>query len=352
MKLSKRKKIVIAFSSVPFFRGGAEILVESLYKELIKRQFDCELVSIPFKWYPKEQILKHAFMWRLLDLTESNGQKIDMVIATKFPSYWVRHDNKVTWLIQQFRQVYDLYGTQYSDFSDSSETDRIIREDIIRTDKQVLSESNKLFTISKNTSKRLSFFNGINGETLYHPPSLAGRYYYADAGDYILSVGRLDSLKRIDLLIKALAKSQSQVKCIITGKGPHEEVLRKLAASYGITDRIKFAGFVTDEELLNLYANCLAVYYAPFDEDYGYVTLEAFLSKKPVITCKDSGGVLEFVEDRVNGLVSNPDPLEVADVIDSLFFTPDKYIQYGLNGYEKVKDISWDNVINRLIERL
>lgn len=348
----KKKRIAIAFASVPFNQGGAELMVESLQRELIKRNFQCELISLPFKWYPKEEILKHAFAWRLFDLSESNRQKIDMVITTKFPSYWVRHDNKVTWLIQQFRQVYDLYGTPYSDFNDSSKTDRMIREDIIRTDKQVLSESKKIFTISENTSKRLRFFNGIAGEPLYHPPSLVGRYYNADVGDYILSVGRLDSLKRVDLLIEALAKSKSQVKCIIAGKGSQEEVLRKLAASYGIADRIKFAGFVTDDELLNLYANSLAVYYAPYDEDYGYITLEAFLSRKPIITCQDSGGVLEFVENKENGLVALATPQEVGDAIDTLFYDHSKCVQYGLNGYGKVKDISWDNVIDRLTESL
>lgn len=350
--MKKNKRIVIAFASVPFNRGGAELHVESLHRELIKRNYQCELISLPFKWYPKEEILKSAFAWRLLDLSESNGQKIDMVIATKFPSYWVKHDNKITWLIHQFRQVYDLYGTPYSDFTDSSHIDKSIREDIIRTDRIVLTESKKIFTNAQNTSNRLRLYNGIDGEPLYHPPSLVGRYFNADIGDYILSVGRLDSLKRIDLLIEAIARTKSQVKCIIAGKGPHEDTLRELAKSRGIIERVKFAGFVSDEELLKLYSNCLAVYYAPFDEDYGYVTLEAFLSKKPVITCKDSGGVLEFAENEVNSLITNPSPQEIADAIDKLFYDHNKVIQFGLNGYELVKDISWDNVINRLTETL
>jgi len=350
--MKRNKRIVIAFASVPFIRGGAEIMVESLQQELIKRGFQCEIVSLPFKWYPKEEILKSAFAWRLLDLSESNGQKIDMVIATKFPSYWIKHNKKVTWLVHQHRAVYDLYGTPYSDFNESSPEDRILRKDIISTDNHVLLEAKKLFTISQTTSKRLYSYNGIKAESLYHPPSLVGRYFNADIGDYILSVGRLDPLKRIDLLIEAIARTKSQVKCIIAGKGPHEDTLRELAKSRGIIERVKFAGFVSDEELLKLYSNCLAVYYAPFDEDYGYVTLEAFLSKKPVITCKDSGGVLEFAENEVNSLITNPSPQEIADAIDKLFYDHNKVIQFGLNGYELVKDISWDNVINRLTETL
>ena len=350
--MKKKKRIVIAFASVPFIRGGAEIMVESLQQELIKRGFQCEIVSLPFKWYPKEEILKSAFAWRLLDLSESNGQKIDMVIATKFPSYWIKHNKKVTWLVHQHRAVYDLYGTPYSDFNESSPEDRILRKDIISTDNHVLLEAKKLFTISQTTSKRLYSYNGIKAESLYHPPSLAGRYFNADTGDYILSVGRLDSLKRIDLLIEAISRTKSNVKCIIAGKGPHEDALREIVKSRGIIGRVEFAGFVSDEELLELYANCLAVYYAPFDEDYGYVTLEAFLSKKPIITCEDSGGVLEFAENGVNSLITKPNPQEVADAIDKLFYDHNKVTQFGLNGYERVKGISWDNVINRLTETL
>jgi glycosyltransferase involved in cell wall biosynthesis len=350
--MKKKKRIVIAFASVPFIRGGAEIMVESLQQELIKRGFQCEIVSLPFKWYPKEEILKSAFAWRLLDLSESNGQKIDMVIATKFPSYWIKHNKKVTWLVHQHRAVYDLYGTPYSDFNESSPEDRMLRKDVISTDNQVLSEAKELFTISQTTSKRLYSYNGIKAESLYHPPSLAGRYYHDDTGDYILSVGRLDPIKRIDLLIEAISRTKSNVKCIIAGKGSQEDALREIAKARGIIERVKFAGFVSDEELLELYANSLAVYYAPFDEDYGYVTLEAFLSKKTIITCDDSGGVLEFAENGVNSLITKPNPQEVADAIDKLFYDHNRVIQFGLNGYERVKGISWDNVINRLTETL
>ena len=63
-----------------------------------------------------------------------------------------------------------------------------------------------------------------------------------------------------------------------------------------------------DEDLLALYAGCRAVLYAPLDEDYGYVPVEAFLSQRPVITTGDAGGPLEFVEDGVDGLVRPPEP--------------------------------------------
>ena len=50
------------------------------------------------------------------------------------------------------------------------------------------------------------------------------------------------------------------------------------------------ARYISDEEKLRLYANCLGVIYPPLDEDYGYITLEAMLAQKPVVTTRDAGG--------------------------------------------------------------
>ena len=83
-------------------------------------------------------------------------------------------------------------------------------------------------------------------------------------------------------------------------------------------DRVVFAGAVAGDELIDLYAGALAVVYAPFDEDYGYVTLEAFLCAKPVITATDSGGTLEFVVDGQNGFVCAPEPAAIGAALARL----------------------------------
>ena len=67
-------RIVVCEAQVPFVHGGAEVHVRELVRELRARGYQAELVSVPFKWYPKEEILPHAAAWRLLDLSESNGQ--------------------------------------------------------------------------------------------------------------------------------------------------------------------------------------------------------------------------------------------------------------------------------------
>lgn len=350
--MARKKRIVITFASVPFVRGGAELLAENLHREILRRGFDCELVALPFKWYPREQILRHAFSWRLLDLTESNGEKIDLVIATKFPSYWVKHPNKVTWLVHQFRQVYDLYGTPYSDFNMTIPSDRQIMKEIKSTDTMTLQESQRIFSIARNVSQRLEAFNHVPSTPLYHPPQMAGRYYQGETGNYILSVGRLDGIKRIDLLINSFQYVKGDLQCIIAGTGPEEANLRKLIRQLDLEARVKLVGYVSEQELLDLYANCRAVYYAPFDEDYGYVTLEAFLSCKPVVTTHDSGGVLEFVTHDENGLVTTGEAQALAEALELLYSRPGLAGEMGKRGFEKVRHISWDDVIDRLTETL
>lgn len=349
-----RKRIAITFASVPFIRGGAELCAESLRTELVKRGFEAELVSIPFQWCPKIELLKNCLIWRTLNIDEIAGQKIDLVIATKFPSYVISHPNKVTWLFHQHRAIYDLYRTPFSDFDPNSPEDQRIREQIIRIDAKTLQESQKIFTIARNTSNRLQLYNQIASATLYHPPKHYGRYYSEAYGDYILSVGRLEELKRTALLIRSLQYTDPKVKCVIAGTGGQETYLKRLTHDLKLENRVQFTGFVEDDELLRLYANCFAVYFAPFDEDYGYVTLEAFLSRKPIISCVDSGGVMEFAEHETNGLVANEaDPLIFGELIDRLYHERSSLApELGQHGYQRVKDIHWDDTIEQLTSTL
>jgi len=344
----RKKKVAICHAQVPFFSGGAEIHIEQLYENLKRHGYEADLIKIPFKWYPKENLIKNAFLWRMIDLSESNGEEIDLVIGTKFPSYGIKHSNKVTWLIHQYRQAYDLFGTEFSDFTDSLE-DTAIRNSIRHFDNVSLTESKKIYTNAANTKNRLKIFNNIESEVLYHPPKHVGKYFNDNEDNYILSIGRLDKLKRIDLLIEAMRYTDKNITCLIGGTGPEENNLNKLVDKYSLGDRVKFLGFVEDKDLIDLYANCLGVFYAPKDEDYGYITLEAFLSKKPVITCVDSGGVLEFVKNNENGFICNVESTLLAEKINILYSNKgSKNKEFGENGYSLVKDISWDNVIEKL----
>jgi glycosyltransferase involved in cell wall biosynthesis len=342
------RTILVCEAQVPFVHGGAEVHVRELTRELRARGYDTELVSVPFKWYPKQEILPHAAAWRLLDLSESNGRPIDLVIATKFPSYFARHPNKVAWLIHQYRAAYELCGTAYSDFG-HNESDVGLRDTLMRLDTTMLRECRRIFTNAKNTASRLARYNGLAAEPLYHPPRLAPRLREGPYEDYVLSVGRIESVKRVDLIVNALAEVDSRLRLVVAGDGTQRANVERIAEARGMTHRISFLGSVGDDELVELYRRALAVIYPPYDEDFGYVTLEAFLSRKPVITCTDSGGPIEFVVHGENGLVCDPVPQALAAAISQLASDRSRAADMGAAGHAVARRVSWDGVIERLV---
>jgi glycosyltransferase involved in cell wall biosynthesis len=341
-------RILVCEAQVPFVHGGAEVHVRELVRELRARGHQAELVSVPFKWYPKEEILPHAAAWRLLDLSESNGVPVDIVIASKFPTYFVRHPRKVAWLIHQYRAVYELCGTEYSDFS-HTEGDVGLRDRLIQLDTEMLGECRAIFANARNTAARLAKYNGLAAEALYHPPRLADRLRPGPYGDYVLSVGRIESVKRVDLLVRAMPMVNSRIRLVVAGDGTQRANVERVAEEAGVADRVSFLGTATDEMLLDLYAGALGVLYPPFDEDFGYVTLEAFLARKPVITCTDSGGPNEFVVDGVNGFSCEPAPEAIAAAIEALATDRGRAAAMGEAGREAAVRITWDGVVEKLV---
>jgi len=284
----------------------------------------------------------------MVDITESNGQKIDLAICTKWPSYMVKHPNKVTWLVHQFRQIYDWFGTPMSDFTNWP-ADVQVRRTIIDMDGKALAESRRIFTISRNVASRLKRFNGLDGIPLYPPVRSGLDLQPGPYGDYILSVNRLDAAKRVGMLLDALAASAPGVRAVIAGTGPEAESLKRKARHLGISEHVEFTGYASDEEISRLYANARAVYYAPIDEDYGYGTVEALTAARPVITTDDSGGVLEFIEDGKTGLVTAPDPKRIARSVLRLMEDSREVDRMGAAGKARVSNLTWDHVVDSLL---
>jgi glycosyltransferase involved in cell wall biosynthesis len=342
------KRILICATQVPFARGGAELLVEGLRDALRAHGHIVDVVALPFAWQPHELIGRSALAWRLLDLASTHGQPIDQVICTKFPSYAVRHPRKVVWLVHQHRQAYDWYGTPFSDFANTPD-DRAVRDMLLRMDRSTLGEAQRLCTISRNVSARLRRFNGLDSQPLYPPSRYAGQLRAGPYGDYILSDARLDAAKRLDLLLRALARTTAPVPCIFTSSGPEQEPLERLARQLGLGERVQFRGYVPDAELIELYAGARAVYYAPFDEDYGFTAVQALAAARPVLTTEDAGGVLEFVEDGANGFVVAPQPDAIAARLDTLAGDAALAARLGAAGPARVAGISWEHVLDTLV---
>src|SRR5688572_27574184 len=340
--------VLVCETQVPLVRGGAELLVQQLVGALRSRGIAADRVSLPFKWYPKDEILPHAAAWRLLDLSESNGRPIDLVIATKFPTYFARHPRKVCWLVHQHRAAYELCGTDYSDFG-HDEIDIGLRDRLMALDEEMLGECRGLYTISRTVTARLQTYNGLASTPLYHPPLLAPKLSPGPSGNYVLSVARLEKNKRIDLAVRSLKHLPSHIRMIVVGEGSHRPFIERAAQEEDVADRVKFTGAIEDDDLVKLYRECLALVYVPFDEDYGLATLEAFLAGKPVVTARDSGGTLEFVEDGTNGFIVEPSPEPIAAALARIISNPALAESMGASGRDLAMHISWDSVIERLL---
>jgi glycosyltransferase involved in cell wall biosynthesis len=344
------RRVVVCGTQVPFAWGGAEILVECLRDQLRARGFAAELVTLPFVWPERLDLAKAGLAWRTLDLRQLDGRPVDLVVGTRFPSYLVRHPRKVVWLIHQLRQVYDLLGTPYSDFAPHRPRDARAIAMVQAMDRRGLGEARRVFTISGNVAERLQRHNGVAARVLYPPPRLDGRLREGPFGDHVFTVGRLDEIKRVELLVRALRHTAQPVRARIAGSGPQREALEALAAKLGVADRVDFLGFVADAQVVEEYAGCLAAYYAPYDEDYGFVTVEAFQAGKPIVTTNDSGGVLELVEDGRSGVVCAPEPRAIAAGLDRLWGDRGLARRMGEAGRARVREIAWDRVVEQLVE--
>ena len=340
-------RVLVLSVQTPFSRGGAEKHVARLTDELRRRGVEADLVTMPLVERERFDLVRSALAWRMFDWSEVGGRPVDAVIATRFPSYAAPHANKVVWLIHQYRQAYDQFGSPFSDLTSSPE-DRRTREAIAEIDRVGLSEARAVFANSRTVAERLLRHNGIQSRPLYHPPPLAGRYRSGRAGDYVLTVGRFDPWKRTDLLVRALASAPS-VRLTVVGRGPDEERLHRLAADLSVGGRIRWIPEATDDELLALYADARLVAIAPSGEDLGYVPLEAFLSGKAVVTTDDAGGPLEFVRDGETGIVVPARAEAIGAALEAAWGRPDALARMGDRGRARAAALSWDEAVGALL---
>lgn len=339
-------RIIVATVQVPFIVGGAELHANNLAQNLRRFGHEVEIVTFPFKFTPQSYISDMASFIEKIHFDNFGWVSVDKLIALRFPAYYVRHEDKVVWLLHQHRAVYDLYS------EDTADADlRDLKQKITALDTASLERCRRIYANSRNVARRLKHYNGIDSTPLYHPPQGAEQFYCAEPSPYVFYPSRMEPLKRQDLVIEAMRYVKSDIKLILAGIGGLSELCRNLVDKYQLHHRVAILGHISESEKLAYYANSLGVVYAPQDEDYGYVTLEAMLSSKPVITCTDSGGPLEFVEDDQTGYIATPDPQALAEKIDKLAANRQNSKSLGLCGRSLYaqKGINWDNVVNTLL---
>ena len=348
-------RIGVLHPQTSFVRGGAEIHTEALVRALKAAGHETEIITIAGKWYPAAELAHQMAVWRSFDCSESNGMKIDAVVALKFPAYLTPHERKIVWLIHQHRSAYELWD--HPDYGDlrKQEDGPHVRDLVWQADRVGLGEAKRIFTNSTNVKDRLWNSLRIPSEVLYHPSPVTEALLHmapGELGDYLFYPSRLEVLKRQSLAIEAMQHVKTEVKLVLAGKGPDERALRDQIQRLGLQDKVRLEIFPPDERLYELYLGSLAVFNGPFDEDYGYVTLEGMAAERAVVTTADAGGPLEFVTDGQTGLVAEPTPSAIAEAFDRLFRDRELARRMGRAGNALIRDVvpGWADVVTRLLD--
>lgn len=343
-------KIAVVNSMAPFVWGGAEELAHHLILNLRRLGHIAELYRIPFAWEPYSGIPLEMARSKALRLSN-----FDRVISMKFPVYLLEAERHSTWLVHQYRQAYDLWDSPYCNIPHTPEGEAV-RELIVDQDNQALRARDQLFTISGEISGRLERFNGIKAPPLRAPLNDPQLFTGGASEGYILAPGRINASKRQKLLVEAISRMGPDARLIVAGAPERDEdaaALRSLVEKHGLEGRVTLdLRFLPRNELATYVNNCRAVAYLPYQEDsYGYVTMEAFEAGKPVITATDAGELLDIVHDGRTGLVSAPEPAELAEAMSAYLASESMARDHGRAGQQlwRSTGINWSETIERLL---
>jgi len=327
--------------------GGHLVIARSLVQALRDSGHTADIIVTPQNRFGR-QASAYIATW-FTDVGLSDGKPIDQVISLRYPSYAVRHPKHVCWLNHTMREYYDLWDRFSAGLGSAGRIkERVRRAAMHATDRYLLTRNvSRLFVQSRTIQRRLAIWPELRSTVLYPPPPQ--RPYRCDEyGDYVFLVSRLTPLKRVDLLIEALAQPAVTVRAVIAGEGEERAALESLARARGVADRVTFAGRISDDGLVEHLARCRAVCFPPFEEDYGFVTAEAFASRKAVITCRDSGGPAELVEDGVNGVICDPTSQGVASALRRVMDDPAAADRMGAAALASAAKLSWRDAVAQL----
>jgi glycosyltransferase involved in cell wall biosynthesis len=326
------------------------VIARALVQALRERGHDADLVITPSNRFGR-QASAYLANWMTDVGRTGGGGRVDQVISTRYPSYAVRHERHVCWLNHPMREYYDLWDSWSATLSPQGRLKESVRRTLIHAADTYLFKHNvtKLYAQSKTVQARLERWNSVASEVVYPPPPQR-HYHCADYGDFVFAYSRLAPLKRLGLVLDALATPASAgVRCVIACDGEERAALERRARALGIDDRVQFAGHITDQELTTYLATCRAVVFVPKDEDYGMVTVEAFSSGKAVITAADSGAPVELVEEDKTGFVVAPSADDLGRAMGRLAGDRALAERLGQAAARRAAEITWDAAVAKLV---
>ena len=341
--------VAVVTSSPPFAEGGHLVMARELVRALREEGHDAGLIVTPQNRFGRQGSAYLAAWCTDVELAHEE-KKVDQVISLRFPGYAVQHPKHVLWLNHRMREYYDLWDQFSSHLTWKQGIKERARRMLIHgVDRYLFSKMQRRFVISGTVQSRLHRFGGIQSSVLYPPPPKRD-YRHDRYGDYLFGVSRLAPLKRFDLVLRALAEpAAASIRCVIAGEGAEAGPLRTLSQHLGIEDRVQFIGRITDAEMIDHLARCRAVVFPPFNEDYGFVTVEAFMCGKAVITCTDSGGPSELVRDGESGYVTAPNPEALANAMRQVMNDKNLAQRMGESGYKMASKMTWSGAIAQLL---
>jgi len=344
------KRILVVTSDVPFVEGGHLTIARSTVDALNAYGHQADLVLTPQNGL--RTLFRAYAANRLYDTEEDGlGRKIHQIITFRFPSYAVKHPRHVCWLNHRMREFYDLWPFLYSQLSRRGKIKERFRRSLIHAIDSHLLKRNvtKLYAQSETIQERLHRWGKIPSEVLYPPPP--PRNYRTECYDnFIFAVSRLQWLKRLDLLIESFPLVRNrELKAVIIGEGPEEKNLRKKISDLDLEGRIKLIGKSDETSVISHFGRCRAVFFAPLREDYGFITGEAFASKKCVVTTEDSGGPAELVKKSRAGFIIPPAPEKIAEKLDELAEDASHAEKLGIRGFRFISRITWEDTVRRLV---
>jgi glycosyltransferase involved in cell wall biosynthesis len=342
--------IAVVTSSPPFVEGGHLVIARALVAALEQAGHEADLILTPQNRFGR-QGSAYLANW-LTDVGRtSDGRPTDRVISLRFPSYAVRHPAHVCWLNHTMREYYDLWDRFSTPLSPAHRAKERLRRSLIhRADRYLLTRNvSKLFVQSETIRRRYAAWPELRAEVLYPPPP-PRPYRVDDYEPYIFAVSRFTPLKRIGLIVEALARPEAAgIRAVLAGDGETRDDVASMVRSLGLEGRVSLPGRLSEEHLVDHLARCRAVVFPPVGEDFGFVTVEAFAAARPVITCRDSGGPAELVTHERSGLVVNPTPDALAAAFRRLIDDPNTAARFGGEGAALARTLTWPATVERLL---